>query len=170
MLLIRHTAFRSFSDRHQVVVSKPLHFSHSDFETSQTQTLDVFIVKGTKSTTTMKQFNARCLKCNFSPTKANAQVKHHTSVLKTCTRLLGTALTILIRPHYKTDPVPFFLIYCFGSSIQTEGSSAFQSGNRRGKKNIFLQLLQSKRKVRTCHQNHSARKPICNAHSRIFYL
>lgn len=92
----------------------------------------------------MKQFNARCLKRNFSPTKANAQVKHHTSVLKTCTRLLGTALTILIRPHYKTDPVPFFLIYCFGSSIQTEGSSAFQSGNRRGKKTYFCNCCRAK--------------------------
>lgn len=53
--------------------------------------LGVFIIKSTKSTTTIKQFNASCLKCNFSPTKANAQVKQRTSGLKTCMRLLGTA-------------------------------------------------------------------------------
>lgn len=92
----------------------------------------------------MKQFNARCLKCNFSPTKADVRVKQRTSGLKTCTRLLGTALTMLIRPHYKTDPVPFFLIYFFGSSIQTESSSVFLSGNRRGKKTYFCNCCRAK--------------------------
>lgn len=106
--------------------------------------LGVFIIKGTKSTTTIEQFNARCLKCNFSPTKANAQVKHHTSVLKTCTRLLGTALTILIRPHYKTDPVPFFLIYFLEVVFKQKVRLSFNLETEEGKKTYFCNCCRAK--------------------------
>lgn len=92
----------------------------------------------------MKQFNARCLKCNFSPTKANAQVKHHTSVLKTCTRLLGTALTILIRPHYKTDPVPFFLIYFLEVVFKQKARLSFNLETEEGKKRISATAAEQK--------------------------
>lgn len=106
--------------------------------------LGVFIIKSTKSTTTIKQFNASCLKCNFSPTKADVRVKQRTSGLKTCTRLLGTALTMLIRPHYKTDPVPFFLIYFLEVVFKQKAHLSFYLETEEGKKRISATAAEQK--------------------------
>lgn len=106
--------------------------------------LGVFIINSTKSTTTIEQFNARCLKCSFSPTKANARVKQCTSGLKTCTRLLGTALTTLIRPHYKTDPVPFFLIYFLEVVFKQKARLSFNLETEEGQKRISATAAEQK--------------------------
>lgn len=92
----------------------------------------------------MKQFNARCLKCNFSPRKADVRVKQRTSGLKTCARLLGTALTTLIRPHYKTDPVPFFLIYFLEVVFKQKARPSFNLETEEGKIRISATAAEQK--------------------------
>lgn len=73
-------------------------------------------------------------------------MKQHISVLKTCTRLLGTALTILIRPHYKTDPIPFFLIYFLEVIFKQKACLSFNLETEEGKKMYFCNCCGTKGK------------------------